>query len=253
MIDARRRAPSVLTALVLCVAMLMLAACGDDSGGVDPTEPPANTATSEPAPTDSDDASASDDEVATENESAGAPTEGTGEIMQWDSPPEIQLEAGTDYQARLQTNKGEIVVDLFEEDAPKAVNNFVFLTEQGFYTNVPFHRVLEGFVIQSGDPTGTGRGGPGYQFEDEPVTRDYTRGILAMANAGPNTNGSQFFITLQDLSGRLPKNYTIFGEVIEGLDTVDAIASVPVQQGASGEASSPTEPVFIESVEIITP
>ena len=172
--------------------------------------------------------------------------------MQWQSPPEMQLEAGTDYRARLHTNKGEIVVDLFEEEAPQTVNNFVFLTEQGYYSNVPFHRVLEGFVIQSGDPTGTGRGGPGYSFADEPISRDYTRGTLAMANAGPNTNGSQFFITLQDLSGRLPKNYTIFGEVVEGMDIVDAIAAVPVERSASGEVSSPTEPVFIESVEIET-
>lgn len=244
--DDRVRRPSILTAFAIVVLMLSVVACGEDSGDVDPTEPPANTATSVPEPTEPEES------AATEEESAGAPTEGTGEIMQWERPPEMQLEAGTDYRARLQTNKGEIVVDLFEEEAPKTVNNFVFLTEQGYYSNVPFHRVLEGFVIQSGDPTGTGRGGPGYQFEDEPVTRDYTRGIVAMANAGPNTNGSQFFITLQDLSGRLPKNYTIFGEVVEGMDTVDEIARVPVQQGASGEASSPTEPVFIESVEIVT-
>lgn len=246
MTEARGRFSSLVMMLALVCLVATLAACGEDSAGVDPTEPPINTATSEPEST------ATPEPEAPESESAAAPTEGTGEIMQWENPPEMQLEAGTDYRARLSTNKGEIVVDLFEEDAPKTVNNFVFLTEQGYYSNVPFHRVLEGFVIQSGDPTGTGRGGPGYQFEDEPVTGDYTRGTLAMANAGPNTNGSQFFITLQDLSGRLPKNYTIFGEVVEGMDTVDAIASVPVEAGASGEASSPTEPVFIESVEIIT-
>jgi cyclophilin family peptidyl-prolyl cis-trans isomerase len=245
MTDFRARLSSLFMVPALICLVIALAACGEDSASVDPTEPPVNTATSEPEPTTAETG-------ATESESAAAPTQETGEIMQWENPPEMQLEEGTDYRARLSTNKGEIVVDLFEAEAPKTVNNFVFLAEQGYYSNVPFHRVLEGFVIQSGDPTGTGRGGPGYQFEDEPVTRDYTRGTLAMANAGPNTNGSQFFITLQDLSGRLPKNYTIFGEVVEGMDAVDAIASVPVEAGASGETSSPTEPVFIESVEIVT-
>lgn len=173
-------------------------------------------------------------------------------MQQWEAPPTMQLESGTDYRARMTTNKGDIVINLFQNDAPVTVNNFVFLSEQDFYQNVPFHRVVSGFVIQAGDPTGTGRGGPGYQFEDEPVTRDYTRGTVAMANAGPDTNGSQFFIVLSDLTNQLPKNYTIFGEVVEGMDAVDAIASVPVEQGPSGERSKPTEEVFIEDVEILT-
>ena len=164
----------------------------------------------------------------------------------------MQLEQGKDYSAVLHTNKGDITVELFATDAPATVNNFVFLAQQGFYTNVPFHRIVKGFVIQTGDPTGSGSGGPGYRFNDEPVTRDYTRGTLAMANAGPNTNGSQFFICLTDLTGRLPKNYTIFGAVTDGMDVVDAIAAVPTRTGRSGENSTPTEPVTLESVEIIT-
>jgi peptidylprolyl isomerase len=173
-------------------------------------------------------------------------------MKQWSTAPAVQLQEGTDYRATLHTTKGDIVIDLFESEVPKTVNNFVFLAEQGFYENVPFHRVIKDFMIQTGDPTGTGAGGPGYRFEDEPVARDYTKGIVAMANAGPNTNGSQFFIVHADMRGRLQKNYTIFGEVVEGLDVVDAIASVPVARGRSGEVSSPTEAVGIESVEITT-
>jgi cyclophilin family peptidyl-prolyl cis-trans isomerase len=169
---------------------------------------------------------------------------------QWSDPPEMHLEEGRNYVATLKTNRGDVVIDLFESETPITVNNFVFLANQGFYENVPFHRVIRGFMIQTGDPTGTGMGGPGYRFDDEPVTRDYIPGKVAMANAGPNTNGSQFFIVHADLRGHLAKNYTIFGEVIDGMDVVDEIASVPVQAGRTGEMSSPTEEVFIESVEI---
>ena len=168
--------------------------------------------------------------------------------MQWDTPPAMQLEQGKNYQATIKTNKGDIVVDLFESEAPITVNNFVFLVEQGFYNNVPFHRVINGFMIQTGDPTGTGAGGPGYRFEDEPVSRDYERGIVAMANAGPNTNGSQFFIMHAD--NPLPKNYTIFGQVVSGLDVVDALATTPVSMNARGERSVPNEELIMESVEI---
>jgi peptidylprolyl isomerase len=174
--------------------------------------------------------------------------------MQWTSPPAMQLESGKNYFACLKTNKGEIVVDLDEAGAPQTVNNFVFLAEQGYYANVPFHRVIKGFMIQTGDPTGTGAGGPGYRFADEPVTKDYVAGTLAMANAGPNTNGSQFFICQVDLTGArgLPKNYTIFGNVTEGMDVVNAIANSPVKASRSGELSSPVDPITLESVTIFT-
>jgi cyclophilin family peptidyl-prolyl cis-trans isomerase len=134
--------------------------------------------------------------------------------------------------ATIATTKGDIQVELFVTDAPKAAENFASLAEKGFYDGVIFHRVIPGFMIQGGDPTGTGTGGPGYRFEDEldPNTesakRGYTRGTLAMANAGPNTNGSQFFIMHADYP--LPHNYTIFGRVTAGIEVVDAIASVPV-------------------------
>jgi peptidylprolyl isomerase len=171
-------------------------------------------------------------------------------MKQWSSPPAMELKPGAKYQATLHTNKGDIVIDLFASEDPVTVNNFVFLAKQGFYTNVPFHRVIKGFMIQTGDPTGTGRGGPGYRFQDEKVTRDYTPGTVAMANAGPNTNGSQFFIVHGDLRGRLSKDYTIFGQVSKGMDVVDAIANVPVRTGPSGEPSTPTQPVCIQSLYI---
>ena len=151
--------------------------------------------------------------------------------------------------ATMQTSGGTIVFDLFPAEAPNTVNSFVFLAREGYYDGVIFHRILSGFMIQGGDPTGTGRGGPGYTFEDEPVTRDYDAGILAMANAGPNTNGSQFFVMHKQ--GNLPKNYTIFGQVREGMDVVDGLANLPVTAGASGERSSPVSPPTIESVEIV--
>ena len=125
-------------------------------------------------------------------------------------------------KVRITTSKGDIVFELYPDDAPKAVSNFVYLTEEGYYNGLTFHRVEPGFVIQGGDPEGSGAGGPGYQFEDEVVTKNYDQGIVAMANSGPNTNGSQFFVILEDKPD-LPKQYTIFGKVTEGIDIVNQI------------------------------
>ncbi len=152
-------------------------------------------------------------------------------------------------QATLKTSKGDITIEFYPDDAPNTVKNFLTLSEEGFYDGVIFHRVIEGFMIQGGDPTGTGMGGPGYTFRDElnPDTesarRGYVRGTVAMANSGPNTNGSQFFIMHQDTP--LPHSYTIFGNVIDGMDVVDEIAITPV-----GEADKPLKDVVIESVEV---
>jgi len=169
---------------------------------------------------------------------------------QYSKQPAMRIDPTKTYSGSIETNKGTIQVELFPEDAPVTANNFVCLAEDGYFDNTPFHRIVKGFVIQGGDPTGTGSGGPGYKFADEPVTRDYERGTLAMANAGPNTNGSQFFIVLDDLRGKLPKNYTIFGRVTEGMDVVDAIANTPTRTGQSGENSTPTEPITLEKVTI---
>ena len=127
--------------------------------------------------------------------------------------------------AKIETTVGVIEIELLDDAAPKTVENFVTLAKKGFYDGVIFHRVVPGFVIQGGDPDGTGMGGPGYKFDDEPVTMGYARGTVAMANSGPNTNGSQFFICLDDLAS-LPPKYTIFGMVTSGLATVDAIAAL---------------------------
>lgn len=147
------------------------------------------------------------------------------------------------YLVTLKTGKGDIVIALNYDQTPKTVANFVTLAQKNFYDNTIFHRAIKGFMIQGGDPNGTGSGGPGYKFDDEVFTGEYTRGTVAMANAGPNTNGSQFFIMHADYA--LPKNYTIFGHVIKGIEVVDAIASDKVTLSPSGEMSKPVEPTKI--------
>lgn len=141
---------------------------------------------------------------------------------QYSAPHPLQIETNLTYKVSLKTNKGTIQLELNAAEAPRTVNNFVALARDGFYDGLKFHRVVPGFVIQGGDPKGDGTGGPGYKFEDEPVSRKYRAGTVAMANAGPNTNGSQFFICLKD-QPTLPPNYTIFGETISGMDVVRTI------------------------------
>ena len=169
--------------------------------------------------------------------------------MQWSNPPAMTIDPTRGYTATLSTTAGDIVIELLPQDAPATVNNFVFLAREGFYADAPFHRVIPGFMVQTGDPTGTGRGGPGYRFNDEPVRRPYERGIVAMANAGPNTNRSQFFIVQGDRARGLPPNYTIFGQVVSGMEVVDAIANAPTIQDGR-ENSRPVAPVRIVSVTI---
>jgi len=161
--------------------------------------------------------------------------------------PEMSLEEGKSYSVILKTSEGDITIELNSKETPITVNNFVTLAKDGFYDGVIFHRIIKGFMIQGGDPTGTGMGGPGYQFDDEKVVGEYTRGTVAMANAGPNTNGSQFFIMHKDVP--LQKDYVIFGKVTQGIEVVDKIANLPVKAG--GENSSPVNPPIINSVEVI--
>jgi peptidyl-prolyl cis-trans isomerase B (cyclophilin B) len=153
---------------------------------------------------------------------------------QWSMPPAMEIDPAKNYVATIETNKGNIVLELYPTYAPKTVNNFVFLARQGFYDGIKFHRVISNFVIQGGDPTGTGAGGPGYKFEDElrgnPLTHE--TGAISMANAGANTNGSQFFITHSPqphLNGR----HTVFGKVTEGMDVVNAIRPGDVMQSVT--------------------
>jgi peptidyl-prolyl cis-trans isomerase B (cyclophilin B) len=151
--------------------------------------------------------------------------------LQWPSPPAMQIDVTKDYAVSIETNRGTIELTLYPAHAPQTVNNFVFLAQQGFYDGVKFHRVIEDFMIQTGDPTGTGRGGPGYRFADEckgnPLKHE--RCVISMANAGPNTNGSQFFIThvpTPHLNGK----HTVFGKVTKGQDVVDAIRQGDVME-----------------------
>jgi cyclophilin family peptidyl-prolyl cis-trans isomerase len=148
-------------------------------------------------------------------------------------PPEQVIDTSTIYTVTIATDKGDIVADLDPRIAPKTVNNFVALARQGYYDGLTFHRVEPGFVIQGGCPEGTGRGGPGYKFADEPVQGDYRAGALAMANAGPDTNGSQFFVCLEDLTGRLPKQYNLFGHVTSGMDAVLAVRKGDVMRSVT--------------------
>lgn len=138
-------------------------------------------------------------------------------------PPPMQIDLDTIYQVRLQTNRGDIVMELDPGLAPNSVNNFVGLARDGFYNKLTFHRVVPGFVIQGGDPQGTGTGGPGYKWADEPVKGEYTLGAVAMANAGPDTNGSQFFICIADCRAQLKPLYNLFGYVIDGIDVAQSI------------------------------
>lgn len=150
--------------------------------------------------------------------------------------------------AVLHTDVGNIEIQLNTKETPITANNFVTLAQKNFYNNTIFHRAIKGFMIQGGDPRGDGTGGPGYTFNDEPFQGEYTRGTVAMANSGPNTNGSQFFIMHQNYP--LPKDYVIFGQVINGMDTVDKIAGAPVVDNGMGEDSKPVTPVKITSVDI---
>lgn len=147
--------------------------------------------------------------------------------------------------ATIQTNHGAIGIDLYEEDAPKTVGNFLKLAGEGFYNGVIFHRVISDFMIQGGDPTGTGAGGPGYQFEDEFNSQKIVRGALAMANAGPNTNGSQFFIVTTEAAPWLDGKHTVFGKVTSGMEAVDAIEQVD-----TGANDRPRTPVTMDKVTI---
>jgi len=185
---------------------------------------------------------------------------GMNEDKVYISEPEMNIDLNKKYTAVMKSNMGDITVEFFTSDAPVTVNNFIKLSRDGYYNDVIFHRIISGFMIQGGDPSGTGYGGlideslglvngntgkhPGYKFEDELNNQiPYEKGILAMANSGPNTNGSQFFIMHVDYP--LPYQYTIFGKVVDGLDVIDKIASVE-----TGEGDRPVDDVVIENIEI---
>lgn len=238
---ARRRRNRILAGVVgglfgltaIVVAVVAFTGGGREEEGVQATPNPGPTAS--PSPTEGG--------VACGGE---APPAADEEKPQYDAPPEMRIDEGTDYRAVLRSSCGRIVVDLFEEQAPVTVNNFVFLARDGFYDGLVFHRVIEGFMNQGGDPRGDGTGGPGYQFEDEFVEElSFDRpGLLAMANSGPDTNGSQFFITVAP-TPHLDGQHTIFGEVVEGMEVVEEINGLPTDP-----SDRPSQTVYIESVRI---
>jgi cyclophilin family peptidyl-prolyl cis-trans isomerase len=164
---------------------------------------------------------------------------------QWSTPPEMQIDPAKNYKARMETDKGTMVIELFADKTPITVNNFVFLAREGYYDNVIFHRVIADFMVQGGDPTGTGRGGPGYKFQDEfvPSLKHDKQGILSMANAGPFTNGSQFFIT-HGPTPHLNGKHTVFGQVVEGLDV---LMSIPPRD--PGNVSAPSVKIISVTIE----
>lgn len=177
----------------------------------------------------------------------------SGAPKHWSTPPPMQIDTSKAYFATVETTLGTFKIQLFASEAPKTANNFIFLSQQGFYDGVIFHRIIKNFMIQTGDPTGTGTGGPGYTFSDElPPKHSYDPGIVAMANAGPNTNGSQFFICTGSDARNLNNypNYTQFGRVVDGMDIVQKIAAVPVGSGNPGENSRPVKPPAIIKISI---
>lgn len=226
---------ATLAALGLLLTGSLLAGCG--SGGNTSAPAPDKN---KPQPGQSQDGQAQPGSTAAKNN-------------KYKSAPPMTIDPSKNYLATLHTSKGDIKIQLYAKDAPKTVNNFVFLAKDKFYDGIRFHRVIKTFMIQTGDPLGNGTGGPGYTFEDElPPKHPYEPGVVAMANAGPNTNGSQFFIGSGDDVRGLAKHpdYTVFGKVIEGMDVVQAIASVPTKLGAGREMSAPKEEVAIQTVTI---
>lgn len=221
--------------LLLVTALLLAAGCGSD---------------------DSDsDSKKSDDDAAQEGgggDDADLDKDVAKRADSYDAAPTEKLDATKEYVVELDTDKGIVKVVVDPKAGPIAAANFVFLVKEGFYDGVKFHRILEDFMIQTGDPTGTGMSGPGYQIKDDPVKGKYERGVVAMANAGPDTGGSQFFI-VHGADVQLPPDYSIFGKVTDkaSLATVDEIAGVEVEPGPNGEPSSPTETVRIRTAKLV--
>ncbi|MFZ1654641.1 MAG: peptidylprolyl isomerase [Candidatus Moraniibacteriota bacterium] len=242
---AERKQQLVISIALLGSAMLLLAGCSWESSPVVKDAKPAEL------PLDKLKRAETDRVLAEENKKKEVTKPVTPapamNQKQYPSAPAMSIDPAKQYVATLHTEKGDIEIELAASATPITVNNFVFLAREKFYDDVVFHRTIPGFMIQGGDPTGTGSGGPGYRFDDEVFTGSYKRGTVAMANAGPDTNGSQFFIMHADYA--LPPNYVIFGQATKGLEAVDAIATAPTQPG--GEGSAPTTPVKITSVEVV--
>jgi cyclophilin family peptidyl-prolyl cis-trans isomerase len=244
----------VLVAVVVIIAAIALAVQhgSGSSAPATPTPAPSNTAvpTLPAGPMPAAAEVASSRTACAPFLSAGRQPKGN---HQWGMPPKLVIDPAKHYQVKIYTNKGVITADILPKLAPDTANNFIFLSCNGFYDGVIFHRIVPGFMIQGGDPTGTGTGGPGYEFNDEKVARAYQIGDLAMANSGPNTNGSQFFIMQGPQGTSLPPSYNLFGHVTAGQSVVDAIAKAPAHMLAGGvdtTPSAPDQPVHIQAITV---
>lgn len=230
--------------IVLSAMLLVATACGTKDN--DAANNRSNTGTQNESTTGSGGA----------NNGSNGGTADVGTAKQWSEKPKMEIDASKSYSATFKTNKGDFTVELYAKDRPETVNNFVFLSKQHFYDGVTFHRIMQTFMIQGGDPTGTGAGGPGYTIPDELDDKytTYDEGVLAMAKtAAPNSGGSQFFICTGADAAMLNQSpvYTIFGKVTDGMDIVKKIAETPVTLDDSGrEQSKPTEKVVINSIDI---
>jgi len=228
MTSTLRRAPAAFAALALAFGV---AACGASGG--DATQPAA--ATQAPAQSQAP--------------QSAAPAASGGPVAEGcPSSAPGPLPAGETREVTIETDLGNVVIDVEADLGPLAAGNFVALAECGFYDGVVFHRIMPDFVIQGGDPTGTGSGGPGYEFPNDPVSIPYERGVVAMANAGRDTNGSQFFIVLQEAG--LPPDYSVFGRVTSGMEVADQISAGPSSGGQAGQA---LEPVTMNRVTVVNP
>jgi cyclophilin family peptidyl-prolyl cis-trans isomerase len=246
-----KKAKKILTIILLGVTLFAVGCAGQSSSTPSPTPKP-STPQPTPSAATSKPASATPSKNTPPSQSSQPSATPTSKTLSWSKPPDMQIDKSKKYTASLDTSEGSFKIELFAQETPITVNNFVFLSNQGFYNGIIFHRIIKDFMIQTGDPTGTGSGSPGYKFADElPPKHKYAAGIVAMANSGPNTNGSQFFVcTGPDASGldKYP-NYTQFGQVIEGMDVVQKIASAPVVSNGR-EVSKPKNPPFIKTITI---
>ena len=213
---------------MMAILVLSLSMTSCSCATTTPTEAPTEEQTEEQAEEPAEEQAEEPDEEQAEEAAekpAEEPTEEPveePERMTYSEPPAMTIDVTKTYIATIETVKGDVVCELFAADVPVTVNNFVFLANEGFYDNITFHRVIAGFMAQGGDPTGTGRGGPGYSFEDEFTSHKHGTGALSMANAGPNTNGSQFFITYAP-QPHLDGHHSVFGQLIEGMDVLEQI------------------------------
>ena len=227
------------------VAIAYAVFSGDDKAGPgdEPTPTTSAPVTSEPPTTEPP----GDGEAACGAEVPDAAKDAAGRKDMFSEPPEMQIDESKTYTATIQTSCGTMVAELYPKDAPITVNSFVFLAREGFFDGIIFHRVIKDFVIQGGDPTGTGTGGPGYEFEDELDNgHKYEVGTLAMANSGANTNGSQFFVITGPQGVALPNNYSIFGKVTEGVEAALEIGNLKTDSGDKPEQTAYIEKITIE-------